>query len=109
VIRPKKSDNFGLVLACVSSEAFVSHATQTSQGTKMPRANWDVLVKYPTPTPPRSLLLQFNEQMLQIVDLIQNLVFQVRNLRRTRDLLLPKLISGALDVSDLNINVGDAA
>jgi len=32
-----------------------------------------------------------------------------RNLRRTRDLLLPKLISGELDVSDLDINVGDAA
>jgi type I restriction enzyme S subunit len=31
------------------------------------------------------------------------------NLRRTRDLLLPKLISGELDVSDLDINVGDAA
>jgi type I restriction enzyme S subunit len=31
------------------------------------------------------------------------------NLRNTRDMLLPRLISGELDVSDLDINVGDAA
>jgi type I restriction enzyme S subunit len=29
------------------------------------------------------------------------------NLRTTRDLLLPKLISGQLDVEDLDIDVGD--
>jgi type I restriction enzyme S subunit len=30
-------------------------------------------------------------------------------LRATRDLLLPKLISGEVDVSDLDINMGDTA
>ena len=29
------------------------------------------------------------------------------NLRRTRDLLLPRLISGHLDVSDLSIDTGE--
>lgn len=40
-----------------------------------------------------------------LIDLI--LVYQKRNkiLRETRDLLLPKLISGELDVSDLEITV----
>ena len=31
-----------------------------------------------------------------------------RNLRTTRDLLLPKLISGQLDVEDLDIETGEA-
>ena len=31
-----------------------------------------------------------------------------RNLRKTRDLLLPKLISGELDVEDLDIETGEA-
>jgi hypothetical protein len=35
------------------------------------------------------------------------LVFKNRNLRRTRDLLLPKLISGALDVSNLDIQTAE--
>lgn len=103
VIVPKKPEHFALVLACVSSEQFVSHATQTSQGTKMPRANWDVLTKYPLPLPPAPLLSIFSESVNDAVALIHNLVFKNRNLRRTRDLLLPKLISGTLDVSKLDI------
>lgn len=31
------------------------------------------------------------------------------NLRKTRDVLLPKLISGELDVEDLNIRVAEEA
>jgi len=39
-------------------------------------------------------------------DLIRCLLSRNTNLRRTRDLLLPKLISGKLDVSDLDIKTG---
>jgi type I restriction enzyme S subunit len=105
VIVPKKPEHFALVLACVSSESFVRHATQTSQGTKMPRANWDVLTKYPLPVPVTLLLSIFSESINDAVGLIQNLVFKNRNLRRTRDLLLPKLISGEMDVSKLDIEM----
>ncbi len=103
VIKSKAENYFGIVLACVSSEAFVNHASQTSHGTKMPRANWSVLVKYPVVMPPAPLLARFNKQMQSTVDLIQNLIFKNRNLRRSRDLLLPKLISGEVDVSKLEI------
>lgn len=107
VISPKSREHFSLVLACVSSEEFVSHATQTSQGTKMPRANWDVLAKYPVRLPPQSLLCRFNQVLGENVDQIQNLIFRKRNLRCTRDLLLPKLMSGEVDVADLDINKGE--
>jgi type I restriction enzyme, S subunit len=103
VIVANNTALFPLVLACVSSEAFVEHATQTSQGTKMPRANWDILVKYPVPVPPQDLLSQFQRLIIDIVEQTQNLMFRNRNLRRTRDLLLPRLVSGELDVSELEI------
>jgi type I restriction enzyme S subunit len=103
VISPKAPEYFSLVLACVSSEAFVNHATQTSQGTKMPRANWEVLTKYPIVMPSRPVLLRFDQFVRDIVDQIINSVFRGNNLRRTRDLLLPKLISGEIDVSNLDI------
>ena len=109
VISAKASEYFPIVLACVSSEEFVNHATQTSQGTKMPRANWDVLIKYPVAIPPLPLLHRFNEFVQDIVEQIQNLVFRSRNLRCTRDLLLPKLISGEIDVENLDINTGELA
>ena len=64
----------------------------------MPRANWDVLTKYPLPLPSGALLKQFNGIIHPIVEMLQNLVFRNRNLRTTRDFLLPKLISGEIPV-----------
>jgi type I restriction enzyme S subunit len=105
IIVPKSPEYFGLVLSCVFSEDFVNQATLTSQGTKMPRANWDVLVKYPVLLPPQPLLEQFNRTIHDFVEMIQNLVFSIRNLRRTRDLLLPRLVSGEVDVEGLELDI----
>jgi len=105
VIRPKTPDCFAITLACVSSEHFVEYATATSQGTKMPRADWKVLVKYPVGIPPKSIAQRFSALVQDVVTQIHNLIFRNRNLRQTRDLLLPKLISGEIDVSDLDIAV----
>jgi len=104
VIVPKAPECFALTLACVSSEEFVEYATLTSQGTKMPRANWNVLVEYPVVLPPQPILSRFNPIVEDIVDQIQNLIFRNINLRRTRDLLLPRLVSGGVDVSRLGID-----
>lgn len=107
VIRPREARFFGLTLTCVSSDDFVAHATQTSQGTKMPRANWDVLLKYTVAIPTGEVLQRFNELVGDIVTLVMNLVMRNRTLHKTRDLLLPRLISGELDVSELDIDTGE--
>ena len=109
VIRPRAEDWFGLVLGCTSSAGFVEHASATSQGTKMPRANWDVLVTYQVPMPPQPILGQFNEFITIIVNQLHNFVFRNNTLRCARDLLLPKLISGELDVSEIDISVPEEA
>lgn len=101
VIRSRVSSNFSLVLSIVSSDAFVAHATQSSNGTKMPRANWAVLVQYPVALPPPDLLEKFNSFITPSLAQIMTLTLKNRNLRQTRDLLLPRLISGELDVSTL--------
>ena len=103
VIRNRTPGTYGLVLAVVSSEAFVSEAVQSSQGTKMPRANWGVLEKYPVAIPPQALLERFNSFASDTVSLIHRMVNANRNLRSTRELLLPRLISGKVDVTDLDI------
>ena len=107
VIKPKVPEWFSLVLATVSSEHFIEYATQTSQGTKMPRANWKVLAKYDVALPPLAVLSPFNDIVEDTVGLLRNIVLRGRILRVTRDLLLPRLISGEIDVSDLNIDTGE--
>ena len=98
VIVPRKEEWSSLVLCCVSSGDFVRQATQTSQGTKMPRANWDVLTRYPVALPKEEALRQFNNILTPILDLIRTLIFCNRKLRQSRDLLLPRLISGEVSV-----------
>jgi type I restriction enzyme S subunit len=59
--------------------------------------------------PDQKTIAAFAEQVSSIFQSIHVLASKNANLRATRDLLLPKLISGEVDVSDLGINVGDAA
>lgn len=99
VIEAKTRQMFPFVLGVVSSDAFVQHATQTSNGVKMPRANWSVLLKYPVYIPTNDLEKRFLDFVEPTLEQIKLLTLKVRNLRRTRDLLLPKLISGEVDVS----------
>ena len=54
--------------------------------------------------PNESLLNEFRAKVSPMVDLCNALRLKNANLRKTRDLLLPRLISGELDVSDLDIN-----
>jgi len=100
VIVPNRVDLFSLVLSTVSSDEFVSHATQTSQGTKMPRANWKVMTEFSVPLAPSDLLNRFNCIIDPIIAQCKNLALRNRPLAKKRDLLLPRLVSGQLDVSE---------
>uniref|UniRef100_Q47GH3 Restriction modification system DNA specificity domain n=1 Tax=Dechloromonas aromatica (strain RCB) TaxID=159087 RepID=Q47GH3_DECAR len=51
--------------------------------------------------PPDDVLSLFNNTALPIGELINTLLHKNANLRTTRDLLLPKLVSGELDVSEI--------
>ncbi len=97
VISPKK-DYYSFVLSIVSSEKFVDYATQTSEGTKMPRANWRTLIRYPVVIPDKQISKRYNETVSVFVDIIQKNIFECKNLSQIRDLLLPKLMSGKIRV-----------
>lgn len=98
VWRPIEEKLFGLVASVAFSDDFVAHSVQTSQGTKMPRANWDVLKEYDVVVPSEQLLDQFNEIASDAVNQIALLSSKNRNLKKQRDLLLPKLISGEIEL-----------
>ena len=56
------------------------------------------------PNPNREILSQFEITIAPLFRKVQNLSEKNANLRQTRDLLLPKLISGEIDVSELDID-----
>ena len=99
VIRAREPEYFPFVAACVSSDTFVAHASATANGAKMPRANWDVLKKYNVPIPKGENAKRFSALFAAIVAQQQALIFQIKNLRQTRDLLMPRLLSGQLEIN----------
>lgn len=59
--------------------------------------------------PPITLQKRFNTHASQLLSLIHALKEKNINLQKTRDLLLPKLISGQIDVENLDIDTGEIA
>lgn len=109
VVRPQKDELRALVLMVMSSDSFVQHAVATSNGTKMPRANWKVLRQWAVLIPGDVLLGRFNTLVGPMLDQIAALTFQNRALAQARDALLPKLMSGQLDVSGIPVPEQEAA
>ena len=56
------------------------------------------------PVPSPSIQKHFVVKARSLIDAIQNLGARNVNLRQTRDLLLPKLISGKIDVSEIDLD-----
>lgn len=103
VIRASEP-HWGQVVAVVSSTDFVAHATGTSNGTKMPRADWKVIGQWPIAFPPTPVAEEFTGLVRDQLAMAEALMFENRKLAGLRDLLLPKLVIGQIDVSTLDLD-----
>lgn len=98
ILRPKKSEHFGLALETVFTEKFVNTATSSSTGSKMPRADWNVLQHYKIPVPDLPLLQNYQELFHKMLAKIEISVIESRKLTLLRDYLLPMLMNGQVTV-----------
>lgn len=103
VIRPRAGYD-ELALHVAFSGDFVAHAVSTSGGTDRPRAKWVDLANFELVLPEARIGEAFACHVRPMVDLAFNLARQNTNLQATRDLLLPRLVSGEIDVSGLDID-----
>ena len=94
---------YGLML-CNQNEA-IKYAQKTSKGSTMPYAIWDGgLGDLKIIIPSQKILNDFNTSLLPCIKKIQNSYFENLRLAQLRDALLPKLMSGEIDVSKINID-----
>jgi type I restriction enzyme S subunit len=73
------------------------------------KGHWPEFMSKSLLLPVKNICESFGEIAKPIVRNIYKLERKNKNLRRTRDLLLPKLISGEIDISDMNIAVPEEA
>ena len=105
VLRSKNPNNYPFDLFTAFQDSTVQYSSNHSTGSTIPYATWDhVLAAMPIFRPPNLLIKRFSEIVVPMLDSIHAMLKKNANLRKTRDLLLPKLISGKIDVSNLDID-----
>lgn len=93
-------------LSCESD--FRDHAAKSMVGASgRQRVQNQCFDSYLIAQPPSHLLTQFSQTVAPMFKIIHTLSSKNANLRRTRDLLLPRLISGEVDVAELEIITGE--
>ena len=102
-IRPRAGQ---LTPTCLIEYLLSSHmisevAKKKDLGTIMDSLNVKGIIRLHVPCPPMDLMLKFESIARPMRKRIEVLVEQTQNLRRTRDLLLPRLLSGQVSIEAL--------
>lgn len=83
----------------MESAEYYAYITGASTGTTRKSASAGVITDYQLVLPPKQLVEHFERPVSEIRSLLTVLLEQTANLRRTRDLLLPRLLSGTLSLN----------
>jgi type I restriction enzyme S subunit len=98
VIAPIQNDWFSFCLNHLFSDEIITFVSAVADGTRMPRVDWQLISDYKIAIPPNSLLSQFNKIVLPLYSEIIENIYQIATLTQIRDLLLPKLMSGEIEI-----------
>ena len=98
VAVPRSEHWAAFTLACLSSGEFVDYASRTSTGTRMPRTSWKTMAQYEICLPSKQIALAFQDLVQSILDKINSNIHNTSSLDETRDLLLPRLMSGQIQL-----------
>jgi len=104
VLHPRdEGSHAAFVNTVAASDQLVAISVATSNGTKMPRADSRALLNYELAVPDDTLLGRFEGIARPLLGRGADLVAHNRALAATRDLLLPRLVTGRLDIDDINL------
>ena len=100
VFRAKQQEQAGYLYSCMRNERFFDHVMKGAKGTKMPRGDKKQMLTYQISGNPS----------VQAISFIRTALKQISNANREndrlialRDSLLPKLMSGEIDVSKVDL------
>jgi type I restriction enzyme S subunit len=109
IIRIPDENTRTYIFHCVRADEFQHFSLGRVVQTAQANVSLGILKSAPIIMPPKGLLGEFAAAASSLIQMQENLRTRNITLRRTRDLLLPKLISGEVDVSELDIAVPEEA
>ena len=104
VVVPQAKEWEAFTLVCMSSDEFVDYTSRTSTGTKMPRTSWKTMAQYKMCLPPEHVVSAFQNTARPLLDRLGDNIQESSTLTQTRDILLPKLMSG-----EIHLRIADRA
>ena len=93
----------------LTTDDFVHYLTNNATGSAYPAVNTNDFKNADIVLPEKNIVERFNSIVEDMLFKKENLQQKNDNLRKTRDLLFPKLISGQIDVENLDIDTGELA
>ena len=89
---------FTFLYFATTTDDFVAFLTNNATGAAYPAVSGATFEKADLLIPPASLLIKFGDATAPMAEQIHTLQRKIQNLRRTRDLLLPRLLSGQVEL-----------
>jgi type I restriction enzyme S subunit len=89
---------FTFLYFATTMDDFVAYLTNNATGAAYPAVTAATFERADLLIPPAPLLKQFGDATIPMAEQIHTLQRQIQNLRRTRDLLLPRLLSGRVNL-----------
>lgn len=99
-VQPKYA---AYLFSTLYADKFFAFMVAGSKGTKMPRGDKQQIMAYPAALPSDEELDEFNKLALPILAQLHSNKVENKRLSATRDTLLPKLMSGEIDVSCIQL------
>ncbi|MBW6486725.1 MAG: restriction endonuclease subunit S [Syntrophobacterales bacterium] len=104
IVLRSRTVNPYYVYCLARSDSFREHAINSMAGSDgRQRVNTKCFQQYLTLQPPDDVSQHFEDKVRDMFEQVQSLTNYNQALREARDLLLPKLMSGALDVSRITV------
>ena len=100
---PSQPQYSAYLFSTLYADKFFAFMVAGSKGTKMPRGDKQQIMTYPVVLPSEAALGNFNAIALPLIDQIYSYRAENKRLSLLRDTLLTKLMSGEIDVSDIQL------
>lgn len=98
VLNAKDYCYWGFLLMFLFDEKTISYASSISVGTTMPYVRWKEFKNMLMLIPDKNIASRFSEEIQRYKEILSELSLQIRLLAEARDRLLPKLMSGEIEV-----------
>ena len=100
---PNRIEYSAFLYCALYSDKFFDYMVSGSKGTKMPRGDKQQIMMYPICIPSAAYIQKFNKAVLPMLETVYTNRLEANNLTILRDTLLPKLMNGEIDVSEVQI------